>query len=165
MRSDAESYFVRKALRGKERSNLQPSRKLAAVWQARLGVLFFLLFFPLWLLVRRYPAAGALSITVLTGVCLMIWALIPHYCKRLHYQLGEEGITVTRGLFFARMIHLPRPQSLYTCIYRTPFYRLAGLYGVALWGAGMHTLLPGMTQEQAQAVLSLLARAEQGGGT
>lgn len=114
--------------------------------------------FPLWLLAKRYPATGALSITMLTGICLMIWVLIPRYCRKLHYRLEEEGITITRGLFFARMIRLPRPESLYTCVYRTPFYRMAGLYGVALWGAGMHMLLPGMTQAQAQAVLSLLTR-------
>ena len=137
---------------------MQPSRKLAAVWRARLGLLFLLLIFPLWLLAKRYPAAGALSITMLTGICLMIWVLIPRYCRKLHYRLEEEGITITRGLFFARMIRLPRPESLYTCVYRTPFYRMAWLYGVALWGAGMHMLLPGMTQAQAQAVLSLLTR-------
>lgn len=144
---------------------MHPSRKLATVWRARLVVLFFLLFFPLWLLGKRNPAAGALAITVLAGVCLMLWALIPRYCRRLHYHLGKEGIAITRGLFFARMVRLPQPEALYMCVYRTPFYRLAGLYGIALWGAGIHALLPGMTQAQAQAVSSLLARVEQGGST
>ena len=45
---------------------------------------------------------------MLTGICLMIWVLIPRYCRKLHYRLEEEGITITRGLFFARMIRLPR---------------------------------------------------------
>lgn len=96
---------------------MQPSRKLAAVWRVRLGLLFLLLIFPLWLLAKRYPATGALSITMLTGICLMIWVLIPRYCRKLHYRLEEEGITITRGLFFAR-IDSPSQAgiSLYVCL-------------------------------------------------
>lgn len=142
---------------------MHPSYKLAAVWRARLGILFILLLIPLRLLMAIYPAAGMLGITVLAGVCLMVWTLIPRYCGRIFYRLDEREISISSGLFFSRMTRLPRPEALYTCVYRTPFYLLTGLYGVVLWGAGVHALLPGLTQEQAQAVLTHLSQSEKEG--
>lgn len=159
----AEPYFVRKASAQEGENHLKPSHKLAAVWRARLFLAVCLLLLPLRLLLNFRPDAGALCATVLAGVCLMLWALIPRYCGRLNYRLRATEIVIQSGVFFPRRVSLPRPYALYACLYRTPLYLLTGLYGVAVWGAGAHALLPGLTQAQAQAVLSRLRDPEKGG--
>lgn len=142
---------------------MKPSHKLTAVWRARLFLAVCLLLLPLRLLLDFRPDAGALGLTVLAGVFIMLWALIPRYCGKLRYQLKGAALVVTGGLFFPRRVSLPQPYALYACVYRTPFYVLTGLYGVAVWGAGARALLPGLTQAQAQAVLSRLSGPEKGG--
>lgn len=142
---------------------MKPSRTLAVVWRIRLLLVFCLLLLPLRLLLTVRPDAGALGVTVLAGIFLMLWALVPRYCGKIVCQLRDTEIVVKSGLFFPRVIRLPRPYALYTCVYRTPLYLLTGLYGIAIWGAGAHALLPGLTQAQAQAVLSRLDDQEKGG--
>lgn len=132
---------------------MKPSRRLATVWRLRLMMIACLLLFLFWALYRFFPVAGILGGTVLAGCFWMLWAWIPRYCSRFRYRLDGAGLEVTGGLFFPRLVWLPAPQTLYSCVYRTPLYFLTGLYGVAVWGAGAHALLPGLTQEQARAVL------------
>lgn len=142
---------------------MKPSRTLAVVWRIRLLLVFCLLLLPLRLLLSVRTDAGALGVTVLAGIFVMLWAMVPRYCGKIVYQLRDTEIVVKSGLFFPRMVSLPRPYALYTCVYRTPLYLLTGLYGIAIWGAGAHALLPGLTQAQAQAVLSCLDDQEKGG--
>lgn len=141
---------------------MKPSRKLAAVWRIRLILIFCLLLIPLRLLLSVRPDAGVLGITVLAGAFPMLWVWIARYCRAFFYQLRDAEVVIRSGLIFPRLISLPEPGALYACVYRTPLYRAAGLYGIALWGAGFHALLPGLTQEHAQAVLCRLSRSEKG---
>ncbi len=141
---------------------MKPSRRLAIVWRLRLLLAACLLLLLLRVLYRFFPVAGILGATVLAGALWMLWAWIPHYCSRFRYRLSGAGLEVAGGLFFPRLVWLPAPQALYSCVYRTPLYCLTGLYGVAIWGAGAHVLLPGLTQEQTQAVLCGLTHMQKG---
>lgn len=155
--------FYKQSLTEKGGRHLKPSHKLVAVWRIRLILISILLLMLLRLLLFIRPAAGILGITVLAGGFLMLWTWIPRYCRKIRYRLDEDGLTIKSGLFFPRLVSLPQPSALYTCVYRTPLYLLTGLYGIAVWGAGVHALLPGLTQDQAQAVSCRLSRPEKGG--
>lgn len=140
---------------------LYPSHKLVYAWRLRLLPLLaagVLLWRPA---ARRFPAAAALGLTLLCGLCVLAAAYIPQLVRSFSYEWRGDALHIHALVYLRYTVVLPQARLLFARAYQTPLYGLFGLRGVALYGCGLRVFLPGLPREQADALLDQFGGARE----
>ena len=129
-------------------------RKALRLWQIRCGLLtaipctafFIAAFFVRWFLIP--------TILLLAAGFWLAFCYLPRYFAAFRFRSDSAKLTVRKGVWWQRTYYLPCLRTVYVSTFSTPLAQAFGLKGLCIKLIHGWLILPEMTAEQVETLLS-----------